>query len=90
MFLHQIVLNGTFDNNGFRPVSFLIKKGECHIINKLLYTEYWMFGLEKYVVSIKGNPNEYILLYDKHREKWFIPTEIILDKEDIPIKNINR
>lgn len=87
MFLHQIILNGTFDINGFQPKYFIVKEGECYLISYLKYVEYWKYGLEKYVCKVKNYLFDKELLYDKHREKWFIITDTIIDEEDILLKN---
>lgn len=85
MFLHQIVLNGTFYHDGFRPVSFLVQAGEEYHITNLKYREYWKYGLEKYVCVVKGQIEYKEIFYDKNREKWFVKVENAIDKDDIPI-----
>ncbi len=85
MFLHQIILRGTFGYNGFMPNSFSVKPGEDYIIKSLKYTEYWNYGLEKYVCTIENHSEYKELFYDKHREKWFIKNVTAIDEKDIQI-----
>lgn len=87
MFLHQIILKGTFNYSGFIPTSFSIVNGEEYYILSLKYTEYWKYGLEKYVCSIKNQSKWKEIFYDKHREKWFIKVEKAIDEKDILIDN---
>lgn len=87
MFLHQIILKGTFNHDGFIPTSFSIIDGEEYCISSLKYTEYWKYGLEKYVCTIKNRSKCQEILYDKHREKWFVKIETAIDEKDIQIND---
>ena len=87
MYLHQVILNGVFNYNGFKPISFAINNDEYHIITKLKYTEYWKYGLEKYVCLICNTSEPIELFFDKKREKWFIKTRDLIDCNDIIIND---
>lgn len=86
MFLHQVILHGTFGLNGFEPTSFSVQDGEDYIIHRVRYREYWRYGMEKYICDIKNQRASMTLVYDSSREKWFIFTETAISDSDVLIR----